>query len=67
MQKAVTQFVSDCGKAKIFVENDMAIGIFHDYLMQIKGLMVDRMVVAHKEQLEQASAEKQQDTLRESL
>lgn len=61
MQKSVTQFTSGCGKAKIFVENDMPIGVFHDYLMEIKGLMVERMVLAHKEQLEQAKAQKKQD------
>ena len=61
MQKAVTQFVSGCGKAKVFVENDMPIGIFHDFLMEMKGHMVDRMVSAHKEQIAQAEAQKQQD------
>mgnify|MGYP001616753346 CR=1 FL=1 len=61
MQKPVTQFLSACGRAKIFVENDMPIGVFHDYLMELKGLMVERMVKAHKEQVEQAEAQKQQD------
>ena len=58
MQKPVQQFVSDCERARIFVENEMPIGVFHDFLMQIKGLMVDRMVQAHKEQIEQAEAAK---------
>lgn len=61
MQKPVQQFLSPCGRAKIFVENDMPIGVFHDYLMELKGLMVDRMVKAHQEQLEQAAAQKQLD------
>ena len=56
------QFSSECGKAMIFVENDMAIGIFHDFLMKIKGSMVDRMVAAHKEQEAQIESQKQQDT-----
>ena len=60
MQKPVQQFTSECGRAKLFVENDMPIGIFHDFLMLIKGLMVDRMVQAHKEQVEQSEAMKQQ-------
>lgn len=59
-QKAVQQFESSCGKAKIFVENEMPIGVFHDFLMEMKGLMVDRMVAAHKEQIEQAEAQKSQ-------
>lgn len=56
MQKAVTEFSSECGKAKIYVDNDLPIGVFHDFLMHIKGLMVDRMLEAHKEQTEQAKA-----------
>ena len=60
VQKALQQFESSCGKAKILVENDMPIGIFHDFLMEMKGLMVDRMVAAHKEQAEQAAAQKSQ-------
>jgi len=59
MNKAVTQFSSECGKARIFVENDLAIGVFHDFLMQIKGLMVERMVAAHKEQEEQMKAQQE--------
>jgi len=56
MQKPVTQFSSECQKARIYVENDMPIGVFHDFLMVIKGLMVDRMLAAHQEQTAQAKA-----------
>lgn len=48
--KPVQLFSSKCSKAKIYVDNDMPIGIFHDFLMEMKGLMVDRMIAAHKEQ-----------------
>ena len=58
MQKSVTQFISPCERAKIYVENDMPIGVFHDFLMELKGLMVDRMVAAHQEQVQQAEAAK---------
>lgn len=58
IQKAMQCFESACGKAKIFVENDMPIGVFHDFLMELKGLMVDRMIAAHKEQ--QAEIQKQE-------
>ncbi len=61
MQKPVQQFLSECGRAKIFVENDMPIGVFHDFLMELKGLMVDRMVAEHKKQLEESEAQKLQD------
>lgn len=59
MKQLTTQlFESECGKAKIVVENDMAIGSFHDFLMELKGLMVDKMIQAHKEQVAQAEASK---------
>ncbi len=57
-QKAVQAFESECKRAQIFVENDMPIGVFHDFLMAIKGIMVDRMVAAHQEQITQAEAAK---------
>lgn len=60
-QKTMQCFESECGKAKVFVENDMAIGVFHDFLMHLKGTMVDRMVSAHKEQTELAELQKKQD------
>ncbi len=58
-QNPAQQFVSDCGRAKIFVDNEMPIGVFHDFLMQLKGLMVERMVIAHQEQIAQAEAAKE--------
>lgn len=60
MQKQVQQFTSECQRAKIFVENDMPIGVFHDFLMLIKGFMVDRMVAAHNEQVEMAKQSMEQ-------
>ncbi len=65
MQKAVTQFVSQCSRAKIFVENEMPIGVFHDFLMEMKGLMVERMVAAHKEQMEVTEAQKAESCIDE--
>lgn len=59
LQKSMHSFQSSCGKALIFVENDMPIGVFHDVLMELKGMMVDRMVVAHKQQQEVTDAQKQ--------
>jgi len=61
MQKAVQQFISTCGKASIFVENDMPIGIFHDFLMHIKGIMVEKMMAVHKEELEISDSMKKED------
>lgn len=55
-QLPVTLFASACKKASAFVENDMPIGAFHDFLMQLKGLMVERMIIAHNEQEAAAKA-----------
>lgn len=50
MKQTATQcFESECGKAKLYVDNDLALGVFHDFLMNLKGWSVDRMVEAHKE------------------
>jgi hypothetical protein len=59
--KPVQMFESKCQKARIFCDNDMAIGVFHDFLMEMKGLMVDRMVAAHKEQIQVMEAQRKQD------
>lgn len=47
-QNTVQQFISACGKAIIYVENDMPIGAFHDLLTIVKGAMVERMIAAQK-------------------
>ena len=61
IQKATTKFTSVCGKANISVENDMPIGIFHDFLMQVKGEMINRMVEAHQQQISEMEEQKKQD------
>ncbi len=58
-QRAMQCFESKDGKAKIFVENDMAIGLFHDFLMEMKGSMVDRMIEAHRQQIEEMEKHKE--------
>lgn len=56
-QKPTVCFESKCGRARTFVDNDMELGHFHDYLMFLKGSMVEKMVEAQKE--EQAFSEAQ--------
>lgn len=55
-QKGSQKFESDCKQAVIFVENDMPLGKFHDFLLNIKGHMVDMMVKAQKEEEEIAKS-----------
>ena len=51
-QKSVQQFESECKRAKIFVDNDTPIGVFHDFLIKIKGQMVDIMTKNQKDEEE---------------
>lgn len=53
LHKEFNKFASPCGKIEVFIENDIPIGYFHDFLTEIKGMMVDRMVKAHKDHLKE--------------
>ena len=55
------KFKSDCGKALIIVENDMALGVFHDFLMRMKGYTVVRMIEAQKQDEKITEIKKIQD------
>ena len=60
MLKQITtqKFESEDKKASIFVENDMPVGVFHDFLMSVKGHIVDIMVNAQKEEEAMANEQK---------
>lgn len=58
-QTQLVQFASEDKKIKILCETDTPLGAFHDYLMQVKGYVVDRMVAAQKEEQAIADAQKQ--------
>lgn len=66
MQKTVTEFSSECGKAKIYVDNEMPIGVFHDFLMFMKGIMVDRMIAVHQEEMQEIERQKAVDAVKSS-
>lgn len=61
-QSQVVHFVSENGKVKIYAETDTPLGELHDFLMLLKGHVVDRMVNAQKEEQEVADAQKKIDT-----
>lgn len=53
MKQITTQkFVSKCSRGSLYVENDMPLGELHDFLMLMKGMMVERMLTVHREELE---------------
>ncbi len=53
-QTGTQKFESECKKAMIQVDNDMPLGAIHDFLLYVKGHMVELMVKNHKEE-EQAA------------
>lgn len=63
MQHPVQRFSSECGRAHLFVENTMALGALHDFLMLLKGEFAGRMVAAQKQQEEEAKAAMSQEGL----
>lgn len=42
-QKAVQNFESECGRVKVFVDHEMPVGAFHDFLFELKGKMIQIM------------------------
>lgn len=42
-QRTMQCFESECGRARIFVDHDMPIGAFHDFLFQVKSKMIEIM------------------------
>ena len=56
-QKAYTNFSRklDNGEEISFsCSNGVALGVLHDFLMEMKGWCVERMIAAHKEEEKQA-------------
>jgi len=51
-QKNVTQFESECKRAKVIIDNDMPAGAVHDFLMILKGHVIDIMVKNHNDEKE---------------
>ncbi len=44
------KIVSECGKASLYIENNMSLGALHDFLLLNKGNVVDMMVSAQKQE-----------------
>jgi len=56
-QITAQQFSSKCKRAYLYVENDMPVGELHDFVLSVKGHLVDLMVKLQKE--EQAMSDQQ--------
>jgi len=55
------QFSSKCKRALLYVENDMPVGELHDFVLSVKGHLVDLMVKLQKEEQEMADSQKKDD------
>lgn len=49
-QKNTALFESECKKMKLICDADTPLGVLHDYLMALKGEIVDRMKTAQKQE-----------------
>ncbi len=55
-QVPAAQFISEDKKISLYCDSDTSLGLLHDFLMDVKGNIVDRMIKAQKE--EEAAATK---------
>ena len=51
-QKSTALFESECKKMKLICDADTPLGVLHDYLMALKGEIVERMQTAQKQEQE---------------
>ena len=61
-QCQVVKFASEDGKVTVLTDTDTPLGNLHDFLMLLKGHIVDRMIAAQKEEQAHADAQKQIET-----
>ncbi len=64
-QKNTVKFTNEDNKICFMCETDTPIGVIHDFLMMLKGMMVDRMVSAQKQEQEITDQKKLEDTSEE--
>ncbi len=47
-QKPIQCFESECGRVHVYVDHEMPVGAFHDFLFELKGKMIDIMKEAQE-------------------
>ena len=55
-QETVQKVISSCEKIEIMFSGDTSLGVLHDFLLELKGNVVDRMNAAQKEEVEACDA-----------
>ena len=51
-QAAMQKVMSECGMIEVMFSNETSLGVLHDFLLELKGNVVDRMSAAQKEEVE---------------
>jgi len=54
-QESAVKFESEDKKIIIYADGDTALGSLHDFLLEIKGTIVDRINAAQKQEVEAAA------------
>ena len=60
-QKNTVKFISEDNKIMVICDSDTNVGSLHDFLLEIKGIVVDKITAAQKQEKEAAEKVKEQD------
>ena len=60
-QESAVKFESEDKKIIIYAAGDTALGSLHDFLLEVKGSIVDRINAAQKQEIEAATKVKEAD------
>jgi hypothetical protein len=58
-QESLAAFRSENGKIELICDSKTALGDLHDFLLRVKGEIVERMIKAHKDEVAAAEAQKE--------
>lgn len=59
-QKSAQKFENESQKIQLFCDSDTSLGELHDFLLYLKGNVVERMVKAHTEEEEESKKQSEQ-------
>jgi len=63
-QIATQKFISEDNKFMVLCENDLSLGKIHDYLLEIKGQIVEMISAAQKQEQEATDAVRAKDEVK---
>ena len=60
-QSGTQKFASEDGKFTVVCDNSLSLGILHDYLLELKGTVVEMILAAQKQEKEASEKVKEAD------